>query len=207
MKAVRSSMLVMALVLSGCASSGSASGAQEGVSWWNPLSYHWSAALPWHWFGSSLKVSDQGVGGLNGSTSMDQAAINSGLNGDYQLRQGMRGHNGDVINFWQALDDGKVKLVVYGTTQVSRIEVLDADIASTDGRKVGDRFSDTFSKAFGQCELASDSSSSSTAVECKVPGSQHLRYVYSGEWHGPEGLMPADDTLKNWTISKIVWQR
>ncbi|PPS58890.1 hypothetical protein CRX72_24575 [Pantoea sp. BRM17] len=44
-------------------------------------------------------------------------------------------------------------------------------------------------------------------VECQAPGSQHIFYVYSGKWHGPAGLMPSDDTLKSWTISKIVWQR
>ncbi|MDU3158053.1 MAG: DUF1131 family protein, partial [Hafnia alvei] len=30
-------------------------------------------------------------------------------------------------------------------------------------------------------------------------------YVFSGEWSGPEGLMPSDDTLKNWKITQIVW--
>ncbi|MFV2798327.1 DUF1131 family protein, partial [Escherichia coli] len=24
---------------------------------------------------------------------------------------------------------------------------------------------------------------------------------------GPEGLMPSDDTLKNWKVSKIIWRR
>ncbi|WP_129742158.1 MULTISPECIES: DUF1131 family protein, partial [Bacteria] len=23
----------------------------------------------------------------------------------------------------------------------------------------------------------------------------------------PEGLMPSDDTLKNWKVSKIIWRR
>ncbi|MFA2251935.1 DUF1131 family protein, partial [Escherichia coli] len=30
---------------------------------------------------------------------------------------------------------------------------------------------------------------------------------FSGEWSGPEGLMPSDDTLKNWKVSKIIWRR
>ncbi|MEQ4586250.1 MAG: RpoE-regulated lipoprotein, partial [Pantoea agglomerans] len=54
MKAVRSTLLIAAVVLSGCASSGSGADSSQQASWWNPLTYHWSSALPWNWFGSSL---------------------------------------------------------------------------------------------------------------------------------------------------------
>ena len=205
MKAVRSTLLIAAVMLSGCASSGSGANSSQQASWWNPLSYHWSSALPWNWFSSSLTVTGQGVGGLTASTPMSESSIKEGLKGNYDLRQGMRGQNGQVISFWQALDDDKVKLVIYGQTRVERIDVLDSDIVSADGSKIGDAFSNKFSKAFNNCTLASGLDS--WDVECHAPGSQHLRYVYSGEWHGPEGLMPSDDTLKSWTLSKIIWQR
>lgn len=206
MKAVRSTLLMAAVVLSGCASNaGSSADSSQQVSWWNPLSYHWSSTLPWNWFGSSLTVTEQGVGGLTASTAMSESAINDGLNGDYNLRQGMRSQNGQVVSFWQALKDGEVKVVVYGQSQPERIEVMDSNIVSADGSKVGDLFSNKFSKAFDNCTLASGTDSRDVA--CRVPGSQHLTYVYHGDWHGPAGLMPSDDTLKNWKISKIVWQR
>ncbi|SUH35915.1 lipoprotein [Salmonella enterica subsp. enterica] len=60
-------------------------------------------------------------------------------------------------------------------------------------------------KAFGHCEPVS--SDSHTSVECKAEGSQHISYVFSGEWSGPEGLMPPDDVLKNWDVRKIIWRR
>ena len=202
MKAVRPALFIAATLLAGCASSGSDSASQG--SWWNPFSkISWSAMAPWNWFGSSLEVSEQGVGGLNGSTAMTQQAIDEGLNGDYKLRQGMRGDNGQVISFWQALQDDEVKLVISGQSSVERIEVMDSAIASASGVHVGSRFSDTYSKAFNNCQKAAVSNE----VECKAPDSQHIRYLYSGEWRGPEGLMPPDDTLKNWTLSKIIWQR
>lgn len=62
------------------------------------------------------------------------------------------------------------------------------------GGKIGTPFSDLYSKAFGHCEPVS--SDSHTSVECKAEGSQHISYVFSGEWSGPEGLMPPDDVLK-----------
>ncbi|HAH13299.1 MAG TPA: RpoE-regulated lipoprotein [Pantoea agglomerans] len=205
MKAVRSTLLIAAVVLSGCASSGSGADSSQQASWWNPLTYHWSSALPWNWFGSSLTATEQGVGGLTASTAMKEDAINAGLNGDYSLRQGMRSQNGQVVSFWQALDDGNVKLVIYGQSQVERIEVMDSAIASSDGSKVGDLFSNKFSKAFDNCTLASGTDANDEA--CRAPGSHRLNYVYQGDWHGAEGLMTSHDTLNSLTSSKVVWQR
>lgn len=206
MKVVRPALLASALVLAGCASSGSSpsSGANESH-WYNPLTYHWSALNPLNWFGESLTVTEQGVAGLSSTTAMSETAIGKALGNDYQLRQGMRTQNGQVVDFWQALDDGKVKLIVSGQRSVERIEVMDDEAKSADGSKTGDLFSARFSKAFDNCKMLPGLDARD--VECRAPGSQHIAYVYSGEWHGPEGLMPSDETLKNWKISKIVWQR
>ncbi|KAB2509498.1 DUF1131 family protein, partial [Enterobacter hormaechei] len=34
-----------------------------------------------------------------------------------------------------------------------------------------------------------------------------IRDRFSGTWNGPEGLMPSDDTLKKWKVSKIIWKQ
>ncbi|RWR00845.1 RpoE-regulated lipoprotein [[Pantoea] beijingensis] len=204
MKFVRPAMIIAALLLAGCASSGSQT--QSDSSWWNPFSkISWSSLSPLNWFGSSLEVTEQGVGDVNGSTTMSESVLNDALSGKYKLRQGMRSSNGGVVSFWQALEDGKVKLLINGNATVSRVEVMDVAIATQDGTKIGSKFSEHFDKAFGACEKAPGLDSSE--IECKAPNSQHIHYVYSGEWHGPEGLMPPDDTLKNWTLSKIIWRR
>ena len=204
MKSVRPALIIAAFVLSGCASSGS--GSSSDSSGWNPFSgLSWSSLSPFNWFGSALEVSEKGVGEINGSTAMTEQAIKQGLKGDYTLRKGMRSSNGEVLSFWQALDDGNVKLVINGQSTVSSVEVTDEAIASADGSKIGSKFSERYSKAFGACQKAQAAENS--AVECKAPSSQHISYVYSGDWHGPDDLMPSDDTLKNWTLSKIIWRR
>jgi len=206
MKAIRPVAIVAALMLAGCASSGSSSSSAAGdSSWWNPLSWSWSSLSPTHWFGDSLSVSEQGVGAINGATPMTQSALEAALGGDYRLRSGMRGDGGAVSRFWQALDGEQVKLVIYGDSRVTRVEVMDKDITSADGSKIGDAVSQHYDKAFGHCQKAPGIDSSD--IECKAPGSQHIAYVYHGNWHGPEGLIPSDDTLKSWTLSKIVWQK
>lgn len=88
---------------------------------------------------------------------------------------------------------------------INRIDVLDSDIPADTGVKIGTPFSDLYSKAFGNCQKADGDDN--RAVECKAEGSQHISYQFSGEWSGPEGLMPSDDTLKNWKVSKIIWRR
>ena len=206
MKTFRPALLIATVMLAGCAgSSGNASQSASSSTWWNPISWSWSSLSPLHWFASSLQVSEQGVGSVNGSTAMQQDAIEQGLGGHYQLRQGMRTTNGHIVHFWQALDsDKQVKMVLSGQTTVDRIEVSDGEVTSESGVKIGTAFSEIYSKAFGACQQGSGENSAS--VECKAPGSQHISYLFSGEWHGPEGLMPSDDTLKNWTLSKIIWR-
>lgn len=205
MKSVRPALIAVALLLTGCASSGPSTEASSGATWWNPLTYSWSSLSPWHWFGSSLSVSEQGVGELNNGTAMTESAIDDALKGNYQVRKGMRSENGGVVTFFQALKDKQVKVEVTGQTTVDRIDVTDSEIATANGIKLGTPFSDLYSKAFGACQKATGSDSE--GVECKAPGSQHLSYVFTGEWHGPEGLLPSDETLKNWTLSKIIWRK
>ncbi|ROR04711.1 RpoE-regulated lipoprotein [Erwinia sp. JUb26] len=204
MNNLRPALLIATLLLAGCAGSGSQPDGASQSTWWNPVSWSWSGLNPVNWFGSSLQITEQGVGSVNGSTPLQQKAIEDGLKGQYTLRNGMRMVDGSVVSFWQALDDSKqVQMELSGRTAVNRIEVTDKNVATDSGVKVGTRFSDLFSKAFESCKKGTGADRES--VECRAPNSQHISYVFTGDWHGPEGLMPADDTLKNWSVSKIIW--
>ncbi|MBM7344097.1 RpoE-regulated lipoprotein [Pantoea coffeiphila] len=200
----RPALLIATVLLAGCAGSGSQTGSASQSTWWNPVSWSWSGLNPVNWFGSSLQIAEQGVGGVNGSTPLQQKAIEDGLKGQYTLRNGMRMVDGSVVSFWQALDDSKqVEMELSGRTTVNRVEVMDKDVATDSGVKIGTRFSDLYSKAFESCKKGTGADRD--GVECRAPNSQHISYVFSGDWRGPEGLMPSDDTLKNWTVSKIIW--
>lgn len=191
MKSLRVLLCVMPLALSGCSTLSSV---------------NWSAANPWNWFGSSTNVTEQGVGALTASTPLNEQAITDALDGDYRLRSGMKTADGNVVRFFEAMKGDKVAMVINGEQgTVSRIDVLDSDIPSDAGVEIGTPFSALYSKAFGNCQTAT--SDEQNAVECKAEGSQHISYLFTGEWKGPEGLMPSDDTLKTWKVSKIIWRR
>lgn len=191
MKSLRLLVCALPLALTGCSTLSSV---------------NWSAANPWNWFGSSTEVTEQGVGGITSTTALDEQAINDALGGDYRLRSGMKTDNGTIVRYFEALNGDKLALVVNGENgSVSRIDVLDRAIKTDSGVEIGSTFSDIYSKAYGHCQKATGDDSA--GVECKAEGSQHISYLFTGEWSGPQDLMPSDDALKNWTLKKIVWRR
>ncbi|MDH0311702.1 RpoE-regulated lipoprotein [Klebsiella pasteurii] len=191
MKSLRLFLCALPLALTGCSTMSSV---------------NWSAAYPWNWFGSSTEVTEQGVGNLTASTPLNEQAIGDALGSSYRLRSGMKTANGNIVRYFEALKDGKVALTINGESlTISRIDVRDSNIKAASGVKIGTPFSDIYSKAFGNCQKGSNDNGA--VVECKAEGSQHISYAFTGNWSGPEELMPSDDTLKNWKVSKIIWRR
>lgn len=191
MKSLRLVLCALPLALTGCSTLSS---------------INLSAAYPWNWFGSSTEVTEQGVGKITAATALDQNAIQDALSSDYRLRSGMKTENGNIVRYYEALKGDKLALAINGDKgTVNRIAVMDEDIPTASGVKVGTPFSDLYKQAFGNC--TSVPSDDEVAVECKAEGSQHISYVFTGTWSGPEGLMPSDDTLKSWKVSKILWKQ
>ncbi|PHM46659.1 RpoE-regulated lipoprotein [Xenorhabdus miraniensis] len=170
--------------------------------------FSWSSLSPLNWFGSSLNVSEQGVGEINTQTDMTQSAIEQGLGDKYRLRSGMETQGGQLISVIQGMEGDQVKLEFYGLVngKVNRIDVLDEGIKTVWGTKIGTPFSELYGKAFGACQRSNDFTMQPTVI-CRAPQSSHVSYVFTGIWDGPEGLLPSDDVLKDWKISRIIWKR
>ena len=190
MKSLRLLLCALPLALTGCSTMSAV---------------NWSAAYPWNWFGSSMEVTEQGVGKLTATTPLNEQAISDALGGSYRLRSGMKAANGNIVRYFEALKDDKVAMTINGDGgTINRIEVRDSEIKTDRGVQVGTPFSELYSKAFGHCQKGANDNGA--VVECKADGSQHISYAFTGHWNGPEELMPSDDTLKNWKISKIIWR-
>ncbi|CNH55126.1 RpoE-regulated lipoprotein [Yersinia aldovae] len=169
--------------------------------------FSWSSLSPLNWFGSSsMQVTDQGVGGITANTPLIENDIKAGLKGDYRLRSGMATNDGKLVSFYQAMKEDQIKLVISGQPKgtVERIDVMDKAIPSQWGVTIGTPFSELYKKAFGSCHKGSGDDASQ--IECAAPDSKHVSYLFDGNWHGPEGLMPSDDTLQSWKVSKIIWR-
>ncbi|HBC7114732.1 TPA: RpoE-regulated lipoprotein [Raoultella ornithinolytica] len=189
MKSLRLLLCALPLALTGCSTMSAV---------------NWSAAYPWNWFGSSMEVTEQGVGKLTATTPLNEQAISDALGGSYRLRSGMKAANGNIVRYFEALKDDKVAMTINGDGgTINRIEVRDSEIKTDRGVQVGTPFSELYSKAFGHCQKGANDNGA--VVECQADGSQHISYAFTGHWNGPEELMPSDDTLKNWKVSKIIW--
>lgn len=199
MKLLPQLLLASALLLSGCA--GSEQRTDSTVHWWNPASYSWSSVLPWHWFGNSLQVTDQGLGPLNSMSAINEQSLSQALGSNYRLRQGMGTGDGQIKTYIQALRDDKLAITFYGASTISRIEIRDAKITTDRGMKIGSLFSQSFKQAYGHCQLGANPNT----VLCLDTQSQHIDYLYQGDSTAPAGLMPADQTLQNWTLTAIIW--
>ncbi|MEY4922936.1 MAG: hypothetical protein RLY17_1653 [Pseudomonadota bacterium] len=170
--------------------------------------FSWSSLSPLHWFGSSssMHVTDQGVGGVSASTALVESDIKDGLKGNYRLRSGMATNNGKLVSFYQAMKEDQLKLVFSGQPQgtVERIDVMDKAIPSQWGVTLGTPFGELYKKAFGSCHRGTGDDADK--IECAAPDSKHVSYLFDGNWHGPVELMPSDDTLQHWKVSKIIWR-
>ena len=190
MKSLRLLLCALPLALTGCSTMSAV---------------NWSAAYPWNWFGSSMEVTEQVVGKLTATTPLNEQAISDALGGSYRLRSGMKAANGNIVRYFEALKDDKVAMTINGDGgTINRIEVRDSEIKTDRGVQVGTPFSELYSKTFGHCQKGANDNGA--VVECQADGSQHISYAFTGHWNGPEELMPSDDTLKNWKVSKIIWR-
>lgn len=124
---VRPMLLALPLILTGCSSLSNMS--------WPDIS--WSGMNPLNWFGSSLTVSDKGVGGITSSTPLTETAVKDALDGDYTLRSGMSMSDGKMLSFFQAMDGKDVKMSISGEPKgnVQRVDVVDPKVESEWGSK------------------------------------------------------------------------
>ncbi|WP_431225513.1 RpoE-regulated lipoprotein [Serratia sp. L9] len=167
--------------------------------------FSWSSLSPFNWFGGSVEVSAKGVGDINAGTPMTETAIREGLHNNYRIRGGMATSHGQIVSYYQAMDGNDVKLVITGEPKghVQRVDVMDPKVATEWGSKLGTPFSELFSKAYGSCKAGEGEEAGK--VECVSSQNRYVSYIFTGKWAGPQDIIPPDDTLQNWTVSKIIW--
>lgn len=152
-------------------------------------------------------LTDQGLGTITARTAVSQTALRNALPARYRLRGGMRNWQGRYLADWQALEGDQLRLEIYGPPggTVQRIEISDPALRTASGIRVGTPFQRLYRRAYGYCRnLPGDESGA--RILCRDPDSRHISYLFRGQWQGPAQLLPSDDVLKNWTISKIIWQ-
>lgn len=132
-----------------------------------------------YFFGSSER---SGVGQLTATTPLSEQAIRDALPGNYRLRRGMKSVNGNIEPYYEALKEGQVMMTIEGHSgTITRITTTDSAVKTAGGVRIGTPFSTLYRRAFGHCRK--ENHSTTMAIVCQAEGSQHISYVFSGEWH------------------------
>lgn len=150
-------------------------------------------------------LTEKGFLGLNGETQLSKNAVSNVLDDKYHLISGVSMKNKEIQKVIQARQNDKLKLNFYANAEgkLVSIESFDPKI-KTKQLAIGSKFSKLYQKAFNHCQLGFVDEQH-TEVECLDPKEKNIRYTFTGQWKGPSNLIPSDDQLKSWTVSKITW--
>ena len=150
-------------------------------------------------------LTDTGVGGINKETAFEQAIIETALPGLTLSPQ--QAHNEDQAYSVLQADKGtetvlRVNANVDGKSIYS-ILISSAAINNSLGHTLGSQL-DTIYNTANDCLPLQEQYAG--LVSCRAPGSKYIYYIFSGDWQGPDGVLPPWDSLRNWTMTYMLWR-
>ena len=153
-----------------------------------------------------LRLGVDGLGRIGASTPFDRGILER-LYPGFRWKAAERNLEYGVERSLQAKARKKVwfSLISDGRGRIARIEVESPNISSWLGPRIGDSYRILARNAqLGTCRPGSEELSG--AVLCRAAETTQVRYVFSGRWEGPDGVIPPDTALGDFTISRILWQ-
>ena len=87
---------------------------------------------------------------------------------------------------------------------IHSVEILEAAAVARLPASHGSLYEDLYTgKSAPSCDPGTEEESG--LVICTAPFSGHIRLVFDGVWHGPDGRLPPPETLRTWEVQRIVW--
>jgi Protein of unknown function (DUF1131) len=74
---------------------------------------------------------------------------------------------------------------------------------------LGVRHGDTYAQVFGaepRPTCVPGVEEQSGEVICPAPATSHVSLVFDGTWDGPDGELPPPETLRGWTVERVIWR-
>ncbi len=151
-----------------------------------------------------MRISDAGVGPVNGSTAYSGKAIGAALPG-FEIETVQATVNGKVTWLLAAFRDGLqvMRFVADGTrARVGEIQVLSDAVPGPDGERIGMTFRQTRG---GRLNCVPGRAEWTGMAVCTAAGGR-LRYVYViPGFQGPAGALPDRSALAEAVLTRIVW--
>ncbi len=153
---------------------------------------------------TDLKLGVDGVGTV-GSADFDLASLRA-IQPEFQWEQSERQTESGPQTTMVASRDGTPVMNVMGDDRkrVTQIEIVNRDVESWLGPKVGDLYQPLrHNHQLADCEAGTEHRSGE--VLCMAAETARITYVFSGRWNGPDGQLPPETLLDHWTMSEMIW--
>jgi hypothetical protein len=160
---------------------------------------------------TALRLSDEGIGGLDADTPFDQAVV-SRLFPLLDVNRAVRYTEDLSFPVLVVADEKGPLFTIYPVSSAS----VDEPIAILGILEVADRLRSDFAvdkdALFSQvydpevepaCTAGREERSGT--VTCLAPGAENVHFVFTGSWNGPDGTVPEREILDRWRFVELVW--
>ena len=157
---------------------------------------------------TELVVSEKELGGINSNTPFRKNEIQE-LFPKFDIIKDVSTTEGEIFPIFRIKKYGQDILVINPTTD--RQHIFSIQIKSEIVKnELGSNLGSTYHEIYGDQPPINNCSSGieeqSGKVICSASGSEHIIYVFSGKWHGPDGVLPPTEILQSWKLIEIIWK-
>jgi len=165
------------------------------------------AGCSWANSSADFYLTDKGIVQLKSlSNKVDQHKLKKLLGQGYVIHNGMHIKDNQLSKVFDVIKDNQLLFSVFTTEKgkLTAIEIVSPAIETAYKAHIGSKFAQLYEHDFGFCQRGYFTAEA-TEVICQAPNSKHIKFIFKGEWHGPKELIPSDNILKDWTVTKITW--
>ena len=153
-----------------------------------------------------LVLTEDGVGGLSGTTPFSPEAIQAALPEGFAIEEGRVMTERDTIPVYYAFSEGQIILEVYPDRtreQVGRVDAASELVVGPGGARAGAGFGEVDGDEMS-CEPG-DAELTGRAI-CKPSSGGPVRYVFAHGADTGRGELPSREVMAQSILERIVWE-
>jgi hypothetical protein len=157
-----------------------------------------------------LSISDKGIGPIVSTTQFSITEIKNILPG-HKIRKAKRYSEGEPYTVIEVYKESDLILVINPILQgfdkqlIFSIRIMNNMADPGYPWKIGHTFFTVYKNDPAQDCIALGEEMSGY-VSCAAPNSENIQLVFSGEWTGPDGVVPPYKDLRTFFMSEIIWK-
>jgi hypothetical protein len=197
-------VLIVSLLFVGCQSHGQPEGNLSIVG--SQVELEKNSSTPEQISHTEIIVSDIGVGGITEGTLFNTNVIQDALPG-LKIRTEELATEDEKYPVITAYKKDELIITVIPKLldkNIASVWVSNNLVLNELGHSIGTQFHNIYvHKINTDCKPGVEELSG--YVICSAPSSKHIKYLFEGNWDGPDGELPPVNVLALWRLIKIIW--